>query len=85
LPPATFVQHQRGCPHRHLILPGSDDESASRRLANGALLTPATKQRLIDAKPGLVIVDGVASSETGAQLTHMSTGDGGIHRPALRR
>jgi 3-oxocholest-4-en-26-oate---CoA ligase len=38
----------------------------------GALLTPTTKQRLIDAKPGLVVVDGVGSSETGAQLSHMS-------------
>ena len=38
----------------------------------GALLTPTTKQRLIDAKPGMVVVDGVGSSETGAQLTHMS-------------
>lgn len=38
----------------------------------GALLTPTTKQRLIDAKPGMVVIDGVGSSETGAQLTHMS-------------
>jgi acyl-CoA synthetase (AMP-forming)/AMP-acid ligase II len=38
----------------------------------GALLTPTTKQRLIDAKPGLVVVDGVGSSETGAQMSHMS-------------
>lgn len=30
------------------------------------------KQRLIDAKPGLIVVDGVGSSETGAQMTHMS-------------
>lgn len=42
-------------------------------IANGgALLTPTTKQRLIDAKPGLVVVDGVGSSETGAQLSHIS-------------
>ena len=38
----------------------------------GALLTPTTKQRLVDAKAGLVVVDGVGSSETGAQMTHMS-------------
>ncbi len=38
----------------------------------GALLTPTTKQRLIEAKPGLVVVDGVGSSETGAQMSHMS-------------
>ena len=39
----------------------------------GALLTPTTKQRLIDAKPGLIVVDGVGSSETGAQ-THAHVG-----------
>ena len=38
----------------------------------GALLTPTTKQRLIDAKAGMIVVDGVGSSETGAQLSHMS-------------
>ena len=38
----------------------------------GALLTPTAKQRLIDAVPGLIVVDGVGSSETGAQMTHMS-------------
>jgi 3-oxocholest-4-en-26-oate---CoA ligase len=38
----------------------------------GAVLTPTTKQRLIDAKPGIVVVDGVGSSETGAQLSHTS-------------
>ncbi len=38
----------------------------------GALLTPTAKQRLIEAKPGLIVVDGVGSSETGAQMTHMS-------------
>lgn len=38
----------------------------------GALLTPTTKQRLIDVKPGLIVVDGVGSSETGAQMSHMS-------------
>ena len=43
----------------------------------GALLTPTTKQRLIDAKPGLVVVDGVGSSETGAQThAHVGTGRG---------
>jgi acyl-CoA synthetase (AMP-forming)/AMP-acid ligase II len=49
------------------------DVSSLAVVANGgALLTPTTKQRLIDAKPGLVVVDGVGSSETGAQMAHMS-------------
>jgi len=38
----------------------------------GAQLTPATKQRLIDAKANLMVVDSVGSSETGAQMSHMS-------------
>jgi 3-oxocholest-4-en-26-oate---CoA ligase len=54
---------------------GIPDVPSLAAVANGgALLTPTTKQRLIDAKPGLVVVDGVGSSETGAQLTHLSTG-----------
>jgi acyl-CoA synthetase (AMP-forming)/AMP-acid ligase II len=39
----------------------------------GALLTPTAKQRLIDAKPDLMVADGVGSSETGVQMTHLST------------
>ena len=39
----------------------------------GALLTPTAKQRLIDIKPGLIVMDGVGSSETGIQMSHMST------------
>ncbi|MEO3757076.1 acyl-CoA synthetase [Mycobacterium sp. B14F4] len=51
----------------------SADLSSLAVVANGgALLTPTAKQRLIDVKPGLIVVDGVGSSETGAQMTHMS-------------
>jgi acyl-CoA synthetase (AMP-forming)/AMP-acid ligase II len=38
----------------------------------GALLTPFIKQRLIEALPNAVVVDGVGSSETGAQMHHLS-------------
>jgi len=49
------------------------DLSSLAVVANGgALLTPTAKQRLIDVKPGLIVVDGVGSSETGAQMSHMS-------------
>ncbi len=49
------------------------DLSSLAVVANGgAQLTPTAKQRLIDAKPNLMVVDGVGSSETGAQMTHMS-------------
>jgi 3-oxocholest-4-en-26-oate---CoA ligase len=52
---------------------GTADVSSLAVVANGgALLTPTAKQRLIDVKPGLIVVDGVGSSETGAQMTHMS-------------
>ena len=51
----------------------SADLSSLAVVANGgALLTPTAKQRLIDAKPGLIVMDGVGSSETGIQMSHMS-------------
>jgi 3-oxocholest-4-en-26-oate---CoA ligase len=38
----------------------------------GAMLTPTVKQRLIPARPGLIVADGVGSSETGSQMHHLS-------------
>lgn len=53
---------------------GIADVSSLTVVANGgALLTPYVKQRLIEALPNAVVVDGVGSSETGAQMHHMST------------
>jgi len=50
------------------------DLSSLTAIANGgAFLTPTVKQRLIDLLPGGIVVDGVGSSETGAQMTHLST------------
>jgi acyl-CoA synthetase (AMP-forming)/AMP-acid ligase II len=70
---ATVVGDAMARPLAAAIERGSADVSSLAVVANGgALLTPTTKQRLIDAKPGLVVVDGVGSSETGAQLTHLS-------------
>ena len=52
---------------------GSADVSSLAVVANGgALLTPYVKGRLIEALPNAVVVDGVGSSETGAQMHHMS-------------
>ena len=52
---------------------GTADVSSLAVVANGgALLTPTAKQRLIDIKPGLIVMDGVGSSETGIQMSHMS-------------
>ncbi|CAN5515188.1 acyl-CoA synthetase [soil metagenome] len=70
----TIVGDAMARPLAEAVEAGTADVSSLAAVANGgALLTPTTKQRLIDAKPGLAIVDGVGSSETGAQLTHMST------------
>ncbi|MDR3658814.1 MAG: acyl-CoA synthetase [Mycobacterium sp.] len=43
-------------------------------IANGgALFTPAVKGRLVAALPNAMVIDGVGSSETGAQMSHVST------------
>ncbi|EFG74768.1 long-chain-fatty-acid--CoA ligase [Mycobacterium parascrofulaceum ATCC BAA-614] len=53
---------------------GIADVSSLAVVANGgALLTPYVKQRLIEVLPNAVVVDGVGSSETGAQMHHLST------------
>ncbi|MEB4210571.1 acyl-CoA synthetase [Mycobacterium sp. 94-17] len=53
---------------------GTADVSSLAVVANGgALLTPYVKQRLIETLPNAVVIDGVGSSETGAQMHHMST------------
>lgn len=55
------------------IQKGTVDVSALSVIANGgAQLTPHVKQQLIDSKPNLIVVDGVGSSETGAQMSHLS-------------
>jgi acyl-CoA synthetase (AMP-forming)/AMP-acid ligase II len=70
---ATVVGDAMARPLAAAIEAGTADVSSLAVVANGgALLTPTTKQRLIDAKPGMIVIDGVGSSETGAQLTHMS-------------
>ncbi len=51
---------------------GADLSSLAVVANGGAQLTPTAKQRLIDSKANLMVVDGVGSSETGAQMTHMS-------------
>lgn len=53
---------------------GIADVSSLAVVANGgALLTPYVKQQLIEALPNALVIDGVGSSETGAQMHHMST------------
>lgn len=53
---------------------GIADVSSLAVIANGgALLTPYVKQRLIEVLPNAMVIDGVGSSETGAQMHHLST------------
>ena len=70
---ATVVGDAMARPLVDAIRSGIADVSTLSVVANGgAQLTPHVKQQLIDAKPNLIVVDGVGSSETGAQMSHMS-------------
>ena len=52
---------------------GIADVSSLAVVANGgALLTPHVKERLIEVLPNAMVVDGVGSSETGGQMSHLS-------------
>lgn len=70
----TVVGDAMARPLLAAIEKGIADVSSLAVVANGgALLTPYIKQRLIEALPNAVVVDGVGSSETGAQMHHMSS------------
>ncbi|MGV0773159.1 acyl-CoA synthetase [Mycobacterium syngnathidarum] len=70
---ATVVGDAMARPLLDAIKAGRADVSSLSVVANGgAQLTPYVKQQLIDAKENLIVVDGVGSSETGAQMSHMS-------------
>ncbi len=74
VPVVTLVGDAMARPLIAAIEKGIADVSSLTVVANGgALLTPFVKQRLIEALPNAVVVDGVGSSETGAQMHHMST------------
>lgn len=74
LPVVTVVGDAMARPLLAAIEKGTADVSSLGVVANGgALLTPYVKQRLIEALPNAVVVDGVGSSETGAQMHHLST------------
>jgi acyl-CoA synthetase (AMP-forming)/AMP-acid ligase II len=69
----TVVGDAMARPLIEAIEKGVADVSSLAVVANGgALLTPYVKECLIQARPGLVVVDGVGSSESGAQMHHMS-------------
>ncbi|NDZ95923.1 acyl-CoA synthetase [Streptomyces sp. SID6673] len=52
---------------------GADVSSLVAVASGGAPLSPQAKQMWIDRVPGLIVLDAVASSETGVVLNHMST------------
>ncbi|MEE3849600.1 acyl-CoA synthetase [Gordonia sp. LSe1-13] len=53
---------------------GGHDISSIAVIANGgAVLSPSVKERLLAILPNAIVIDGVGSSETGAQMTHIST------------
>ncbi|ORW50044.1 acyl-CoA synthetase [Mycobacterium paraense] len=73
VPVVTVVGDAMARPLVAAIEKGIADVSSLAVVANGgALLTPFVKQRLIEVLPNAVVVDGVGSSETGAQMHHMS-------------
>jgi acyl-CoA synthetase (AMP-forming)/AMP-acid ligase II len=69
----TVVGDAMARPLLAAIESGNADVSSLAVVANGgALLTPYVKERLIQARPGLMVIDGVGSSESGAQMSHLS-------------
>lgn len=69
----TVVGDAMARPLLAAIEKGIADVSSLAVVANGgALLTPYVKQRLLEALPNAVVMDGVGSSETGAQMSHLS-------------
>ncbi|MFC8527174.1 acyl-CoA synthetase [Nocardia sp. NPDC057227] len=52
---------------------GADISSLVVLSSGGAILSPQVKERWIAARPGLLVLDAVGSSETGVVLNHMST------------
>ena len=70
----TVVGDAMARPLLAAIEKGIADVSPLAVIANGgALLTPYVKERLVDVLPNVMVVDGVGSSETGAQMSHLST------------
>jgi 3-oxocholest-4-en-26-oate---CoA ligase len=70
----TVVGDAMARPLLAAIQKGIADVSTLAVIANGgALLTPHVKERLVQALPNAMIVDGVGSSETGSQMSHLST------------
>lgn len=58
---------------------GAYDTSSLMSLGNGgAPLTPTIKERILAQLPDIMLTDSVGASETGAQMSHLSTRDAGV-------
>ncbi|HTZ15480.1 MAG TPA: acyl-CoA synthetase [Mycobacterium sp.] len=69
----TVVGDAMARPLLAAIEKGIADVSSLAVVANGgALLTPYVKERLVEALSNAMVVDGVGSSETGSQMSHLS-------------
>ncbi len=64
---------------------GSYDVSSLLSVGNGgAPLTPTIKERLLAQMPQILLTDSVGSSETGAQMSHVSTSGGEVSTGRFR-
>jgi acyl-CoA synthetase (AMP-forming)/AMP-acid ligase II len=64
---------------------GSYDVSSLLSVGNGgAPLTPTIKERLLAQMPHILLTDSVGSSETGAQMSHVSTSSGEVSTGRFR-
>lgn len=52
---------------------GRDLSSLFVMVNGGAIMSPSLKERLLQALPSMMVFDAVGSSETGAQMTHVSS------------
>jgi fatty-acyl-CoA synthase len=51
-----------------------DTSSLAILLSGGAALSAGLKRRFLEARPGLIIIDGIGSSEAGGQMQNVSAG-----------
>src|SRR5690625_7721439 len=74
VPPWSVVGDALVRPLVAALKSGDADVSSLAVLANGgAMLTPSVKEQVVEVLPNATVIDAVGSSETGAQMHHLST------------